>query len=319
MRMRKSIVGLLALFAACGTETLELRTLPVTHPAQLAKPGTEAAYFVLARFDARYGHGGQSLYPVSIRLDGQYLVEHVDAIDRDELVGSGYRVEVPAGTSLVEIEDFDGKVVFSQSLTFEPGSHNQVALFGPTGTEKSLVILDALAGVEAGQTRVRFVNVTEENVPIDIVSCAASHRGCREGASCLEPGEKIAVDDQGNVLPPYDDALYCPADDIGTECTAMKKGLPYGEMFEVTVPTGTDVRALMPATVGSGVVDLPLRSDYWLDEPRFETVFANHVWEPGQFVGCVNYANGYFVDNWSRAVSEHPQLPSPSGWVPYGE
>jgi hypothetical protein len=281
--MRRTIlVGLLSLSAACGTETLELRTVEVTAAKGLAPDAAKARLFV-PQFDDRAWTSDLGPEWEKIRLNGEYVVMKRDpgpgGGDDSYFVGPWGAFDVDPGTYLFEVERPNGQIVGAQTIVLAPGSHNEVVLYGATGTESSRPLLDSLAGVAPGQVRARFMNVLSSHLPIDIVSCAQWAWGCPPGHDCSNDGG------------------VCGLIDVGSDCTVLAQGIGYGEVWEQVVPAGTDVRARVPLRVGEGFVERSLLSRPEAGAASFESVYLEHVWGPGDwFDVCTNYVQFQFVE-----------------------
>jgi hypothetical protein len=271
--LTRAWIGLLLLAAACGTESVELRTREVT-AAQGLGPDAEKARLIVTRFgDHDWDRDAEPDW-MKVRLDGEYVVVKGPLDEDYRFVSQWVAFDVDPGTYLFELERKGGAIVAAQSIVLAPGSHNEIVVYGPTGTEHSRQLLDSLGGLAPGQVRARVVNVMDSHVPIDVVSCASVSLGCPPGTSCTDGGAEAV----------------CGLIDVGDDCTVLTTGLAYGAVFEQIVDAGTDVRARVPVRVGEGQVERSLQGRHGASEASFETVYPQHVWGPGDwFEVCTNF------------------------------
>jgi hypothetical protein len=270
------LVVLLLLAPACGTESIEVRTLEV-RAASGTTPDNEQARLLVPRFDDRdWTTSDFEMEWPAVKLNGQYLVVQrpdPDGQPHTYFVTVWMAVDVAPGTYLFEVERPNKDIIAAQVVTFAQGSHNQIVLYGPTGIEHNRALLDLLGGIEPGKVRAQFMNVMDDRGAIDLWSCAERSLGCPSGVACTEEGYGA-----------------CGLIDVGSDCTLVKQGLGYGEVFEQVIDAGADLRARVPVKVGDGWVDRSLDGPVDASRAGFETVFPQHVWGPGDwFEQCTNY------------------------------
>jgi hypothetical protein len=137
-----------------------------------------------------------------VKLDGNYLVHPAHGNVAQRFVRTQDRfttlIDIPVGEHTLELEhapggaagleDTDGDIAVSVSMTLAERSFNELVVYGAVGTEQTKLFLDELRGVPEGSYRARVMNLLDNPGEITVLACT-TYDSCTTIKSGLPWGE----------------------------------------------------------------------------------------------------------------------------------